>query len=227
MAAMVLVGCRGGRGGKTSAAPSGTSAAPSGQTTNPGPSPTTGGGTTTGAPQPTATSVAPTPGSAHAVPWNFTAESMFNEGSSGYAAYEGDHDVSGTNVNFHDVMINDNPAGDSHTASTRQCVFQFSGPKSRDPGIMTISKVAAFSSVEVKVLIEKSHTWSATQIGAVSMGGTNLTVPGTSTSVVSDYDANWNLHTVNISSSVTTEGDFVINNTNKFAFYIVSLNFQA
>lgn len=82
MAAMVLVGCRGGRGrGSTSAAPSGTSAAPSGQTTNPGPSPTTGGGTTTGAPQPTTTtggggSAAQfdlTPGS-HSVTINFATD---------------------------------------------------------------------------------------------------------------------------------------------------------
>ena len=88
MAAMVLVGCRGGRGrGSTSAAPSGTSGSPSGQTTQT-PSPTTGGGTTTGAPQPTQSGGGGgsgaqfdlTPGS-HSVTFNFATD---------YEAYKND-----------------------------------------------------------------------------------------------------------------------------------------
>ena len=88
MAAMVLVGCRGGRGGKTSAAPSGTSASPSGQTTNPGPSPTTVGPTTSPTtPSPTSgggggsgSQFDLTPGS-HSVTFNFATD---------YEAYKND-----------------------------------------------------------------------------------------------------------------------------------------
>lgn len=172
-------------------------------------------------------SVAPTPGQAHDVPWLLEAESMYDPNSKGYAAYEGDHAVEGTNINFHDVLITDNPAGDSHTGSEKAYAFQFSGSKSRDPGVMTISSIKAVGSIEAKILIEKSHEWSATQIGTLTFGNGAITVPGTSTSVVSDYDANWNLHTVEIPVNATAEGDFVISNTNIFAFYIVSLHFKA
>ena len=177
--------------------------------------------------QSSSSSVAPTPGQAHDVPWLLEAESMYDPNSKGYAAYEGDHAVEGTNINFHDVMITDNPAGDSHTGSERAYAFQFSGPSSRDPGVMTISSIKAVGSIEAKVLIKNTYEWSASQIGTLTFGNGAITVPGTSTNETSSYDANWNLHTVEIPVNATAEGDFVIRNTGQFAFYIVSLHFKA
>ena len=173
-------------------------------------------------------SVAPTPGQAHDVPWLLDAQNdLYDPNASGYAGYEGDHNVDGTVINFHDVMITNNPAGDEHTGEKNGYAIQFSGPKSRDPGVMTISSIKAVGSIEAKVLIKNTYEWSATQIGTLTFGNGAITVPGTSTSVVSDYDANWNLHTVEIPVNATAEGDFVIKNTGNFAFYIVSLHFKA
>lgn len=173
-------------------------------------------------------SVAPTPGQAHDVPWLLDAQNdLYDPNASGYAGYEGDHVIDGTVINFHDVMITNNPAGDDHTGEKNGYAIQFSGPKSRDPGVMTISSIKAVGSIEAKVLIKKDYSWSASQIGTLTFGNGAITVPGTSTSVVSDYDANWNLHTVEIPVNATAEGDFVIRNTGNFAFYIVSLHFKA
>ena len=152
---------------------------------------------------------------------------MLDPSAKGYAGYEGDHDVDGTNINFVSVMVNDNPAGDSHTAESRLSVFQFSGSASRDKGLMTISKIQAVKTVEVKALVKSSYTWNANQIGTITFGGTKVTVPGTSESETSEYDSGWNIHTVTLNVNASSEGDFVINNTNGFAFYIISLDFKA
>ena len=173
-------------------------------------------------------SVAPTPGQAHDVPWLLDAQNdLYDPNASGYAGYEGDHNVDGTVINFHDVMITNNPAGDEHTGEKNGYAIQFSGPKSRDPGVMTISSIKAVGSIEAKVLIKNTYEWSATQIGTLTFGNGAITVPGTSTKETSSYDANWNLHTVEIPVNATAEGDFVIRNTGNFAFYIVSLHFKA
>ena len=173
-------------------------------------------------------SVAPTPGQAHDVPWLLDAQNdLYDPNASGYAGYEGDHVIDGTVINFHDVMITNNPAGDEHTGEKNGYAIQFSGPKSRDPGVMTISSIKAVGSIEAKVLIKNTYEWSASQIGTLTFGNGAITVPGTSTKETSTYDANWNLHTVEIPVNATAEGDFVIRNTGNFAFYIVSLHFKA
>lgn len=235
IAAMTLVGCRGGRGGRGG----GSDSTPAGQSTSQGgggggggastsQGGSGGGGTTGGGAASTSQGGGGGGGSEHSLPWLLDSADVYDESRSGYAGYTDDYDFAGTTVSLENTMVTNNPAGDSHTGSTTQTAFQFckTGHAKYDPGVLTVSKVKP-ATVEVKAIVEKSHTWGSNQIGTVTFGGSSVTVPGTSSSVVSDYDANWNIHTVTLTVNASTAGDFVINNTGAFAFYIISLEFKA
>ena len=150
----------------------------------------------------------------------------------GYDACKGDHTVGSYTVNFNGaVQINGDPAGANPKDGDKKYfnVIQFAKvghAKAAEGGTLLVKSIQA-SKVIVQAFIKTSYSWNASQLGTVTMGGSAVTVPSTSTTETTEYNSEWQTHNVTLDLNGSGAADFSINNSNSFAIYIASINFYA
>ena len=146
----------------------------------------------------------------------------------GYDNCAGDHTVGGYTVNFNGgVQINGDPAGKNN--KDRFFVIQWAKKgheKAADGGTLTVKNIQP-KKVIVQAFMKTTYSWNNKQLGTVQMGGSAVTVPGTSTTETTEYSADYKIHTVTLDVNAASAGDFTINDSNNFAIYLAFVGFYA